>query len=202
MKKRLPLLLFPVLALILEALPYGAVLQFGRPAAAPLRELYSYFDLTPLRRSLRHLAPVSCWSCWRCTPGPESGDLPPQRGSQRASAPSSRSVRSCWASGIIPLPARSSRHPCWRNVSGCAAYGDQSGKTHKTPDCGRIKSTGSLCQCAEGSLFSAGQNTLQNPRFCGTMNAEINKRRDRSWQRSSALRAFTHREHCRSSPRC
>ena len=47
MKKRLPLLLFPVLALILEALPYGAVLQFGRPAAAPLRELYSYFDLTP-----------------------------------------------------------------------------------------------------------------------------------------------------------
>lgn len=47
MKKRLPLLLLPVLALILEALPYGAVLQFGRPAAAPLRELYSYFDLTP-----------------------------------------------------------------------------------------------------------------------------------------------------------
>ena len=47
MKKRLPLLLFPVLALILEALPYGAVLQFARPDAAPLRELYSYFDLTP-----------------------------------------------------------------------------------------------------------------------------------------------------------
>ena len=47
MKKRLPLLLFPVLALILEALPYGAVLRFARPAAAPLRELYSYFDLTP-----------------------------------------------------------------------------------------------------------------------------------------------------------
>ncbi len=37
----------------------------------------------------------------------------------------------------------------------------------------------------------SGQNTLQNPRFCGTMNAEINKRRDRSWQRSSALSAFT-----------
>ena len=29
MKKRLPLLLLPVLALILEALPYGAVLQFA-----------------------------------------------------------------------------------------------------------------------------------------------------------------------------
>ena len=47
MKKRLPLLLLPALTLVLEALPYGAVLQFGRPAAAPLRELYSYFDLTP-----------------------------------------------------------------------------------------------------------------------------------------------------------
>lgn len=29
------------------------------------------------------------------------------------------------------------------------------------------------------------------------MNAEINKRRDRSWQRSSALSALTHRRHCR-----
>lgn len=36
MKKRLPLLLLPALTLVLEALPYGAVLQFGRPAAAPL----------------------------------------------------------------------------------------------------------------------------------------------------------------------
>lgn len=47
MKKRLPLLLLPALTLVLEALPYGAVLQFARPDAAPLRELYSYFDLTP-----------------------------------------------------------------------------------------------------------------------------------------------------------
>ena len=31
----------------MEALPYGAVLQFARPDAAPVRELYSYFDLTP-----------------------------------------------------------------------------------------------------------------------------------------------------------
>lgn len=37
----------------------------------------------------------------------------------------------------------------------------------------------------------SGQNTLQNPRFCGTMNAEINKRRDRLWQRSSALSALS-----------
>ena len=47
MKKRLPLLLLPALTLVLEALPYGAVLQFARPDAAPVRELYSYFDLTP-----------------------------------------------------------------------------------------------------------------------------------------------------------
>ena len=47
MKKRLPLLLLPALALVLEALPYGAVLRFARPDAAPLRGLYSYFDLTP-----------------------------------------------------------------------------------------------------------------------------------------------------------
>lgn len=160
MKKRLPLLLLPALTLVLEALPYGAVLQFGR---RPQRRSGSCTPILIsrrsamriLRRSLRHLAPVSCWSCWRCTPGPESGDLPPQRGSQRASAPSSRSVRSCWASGIIPLPVRSSRPPCWRNASGWAAYGDQSGKTHKTPDCGRIKSTGSLCQCGEGGLLCA-----------------------------------------------
>lgn len=144
MKKRLPLLLFPVLALILEALPYGAVLQFGR---RPQRRSGSCTPILIsrrsamriLRRSLRHLAPVSCWSCWRCTPGPESGDLPPQRGSQRASAPSSRSVRSCWASGIIPLPVRSSRPPCWRNVSGCAAYGDRRKKIPKTSRRGRRK---------------------------------------------------------------
>ena len=47
MKKRLPLLLLPALTRVLEALPCGAVLRFARPAAAPLRELYSYFDLTP-----------------------------------------------------------------------------------------------------------------------------------------------------------
>lgn len=53
MKKRLLVLLLPIITLILEILPYGAVLNFMRPAAtegAPagrFRELYSYFDLTP-----------------------------------------------------------------------------------------------------------------------------------------------------------
>ena len=52
MKKRLPFLILPIIALILEALPCGAVLRFGRPATdgsiGYFRELYSYFDLTPL----------------------------------------------------------------------------------------------------------------------------------------------------------
>lgn len=160
MKKRLPLLLLPVLALILEALPYGAVLQFGR---RPQRRSGSCTPILIsrrsamriLRRSLRHLAPASCWSCWRCTPRPESGDLQPQRRSQRASAPSSRSVRSCWASGIIPLPVRSSRPPCWRNASGWAAYGDRRKKTPKTSRRDEENQTSPLCQCGEGGLLCA-----------------------------------------------
>ena len=55
MKKRLLYLILPIVTLILEILPYGAVLNFMRPPAsgqddAPIghfRELYSYFDLTP-----------------------------------------------------------------------------------------------------------------------------------------------------------
>lgn len=53
MKKRLLVLLLPLITLVLEILPYGAVLNFMRPAATEgvppgrFRELYSYFDLTP-----------------------------------------------------------------------------------------------------------------------------------------------------------
>lgn len=53
MKKRLLVLLLPLITLILEILPYGAVLNFMRPATTEgvppgrFRELYSYFDLTP-----------------------------------------------------------------------------------------------------------------------------------------------------------
>ena len=55
MKKRFLYLILPVVTLILEILPYGAVCNFMRPPSevnpdAPVghfRELYSYFDLTP-----------------------------------------------------------------------------------------------------------------------------------------------------------
>ena len=46
MKKRLLLLLLPALTLVLEALLWCGAAVWA-PAAAPLRELYSYFDLTP-----------------------------------------------------------------------------------------------------------------------------------------------------------
>jgi len=51
LKKRFLYLLLPIITLILEILPYGAVCNFARPAAdgsiGHFRELYSYFDLTP-----------------------------------------------------------------------------------------------------------------------------------------------------------
>lgn len=51
MKKRMLFLIIPVITLILEILPYGAVLNFGRLASdgsiGYIRESYSYFDLMP-----------------------------------------------------------------------------------------------------------------------------------------------------------
>lgn len=52
MKKRSLYLILPVITVILELLPYGAVLNFMRPSVdgttiGHFRELYSYFDLTP-----------------------------------------------------------------------------------------------------------------------------------------------------------
>ena len=51
MKKRFLYLILPIITLILEILPYGAVLNFARPATdgsiGHFRELYSYFDLMP-----------------------------------------------------------------------------------------------------------------------------------------------------------
>ena len=51
MKKRLLLLILPIITLILEIIPYGAVCNFARPATngsiGHFRELYSYFDMTP-----------------------------------------------------------------------------------------------------------------------------------------------------------
>ena len=46
-KKRFWLLLLPIVTLILEILPFGAVCNFANPEGAPYRITYSYFDLTP-----------------------------------------------------------------------------------------------------------------------------------------------------------
>ena len=45
--KRLLYLIFPVITLILEILPYGAVCNFANPEGDPWRITYAYFDLTP-----------------------------------------------------------------------------------------------------------------------------------------------------------
>ena len=51
MKKRFLYLLLPIMTLVLEISPYGAVCNFAFPATdgsiGRFRELYSYFDLTP-----------------------------------------------------------------------------------------------------------------------------------------------------------
>lgn len=50
-KNRVLYLILPVITLILEILPYGAVCNYALPATdgtiGRFRELYSYFDLTP-----------------------------------------------------------------------------------------------------------------------------------------------------------
>jgi hypothetical protein len=46
-KTRFLLLVCPVTSLILELLPWGAVLNFGQPDGEPIRQTYSYFSLTP-----------------------------------------------------------------------------------------------------------------------------------------------------------
>lgn len=46
-KKNILYLILPLVTLILEILPYGAVLNFANPEGEPWRETYSYFSLTP-----------------------------------------------------------------------------------------------------------------------------------------------------------
>ena len=41
------LLILPALIIILEALPYGAVLNFANPEGETIRKTFSYFSLTP-----------------------------------------------------------------------------------------------------------------------------------------------------------
>ena len=49
LKRKLPIIVFAILTviLVLELLPYGAVLHFGNPEGEPFRATFSYFDLTP-----------------------------------------------------------------------------------------------------------------------------------------------------------
>ena len=47
MKKRIIYLILPIMTLILEILPYGAVCNFANPEGEPWRKTFSYFDLTP-----------------------------------------------------------------------------------------------------------------------------------------------------------
>lgn len=45
--KKMLLLLLPAVALVLEIIPNGVVLNFANPEGNPWRQTYSYFDLTP-----------------------------------------------------------------------------------------------------------------------------------------------------------
>ena len=45
--KKMPYLILPVITLILEILPCGAVLNFANPDGEPWRKTFSYFSLTP-----------------------------------------------------------------------------------------------------------------------------------------------------------
>lgn len=47
MKKRFLYLILPIITLILEILPYGAVCNFANPEGDSWRKTFSYFDLTP-----------------------------------------------------------------------------------------------------------------------------------------------------------
>ena len=47
MKKRLMYLILPVISLVLEILPYGAVCNFFDPEGGTFRETFSYFSLVP-----------------------------------------------------------------------------------------------------------------------------------------------------------
>lgn len=47
MKKKMLYLILPIVTLILEILPYGAVCNFANPNGEPWRKTFSYFDLTP-----------------------------------------------------------------------------------------------------------------------------------------------------------
>lgn len=47
MKKKMLYFVLPIITIILEILPYGAVCNFANPEGEPWRMTFSYFDLTP-----------------------------------------------------------------------------------------------------------------------------------------------------------
>ena len=47
MKKRFLYLIIPIITLVLESLPYGAVCIFATSPTERVKETFSYFDLTP-----------------------------------------------------------------------------------------------------------------------------------------------------------
>ena len=47
MKQRILYLILPIITLVLEILPYGAVCNFANPEGEPWRRTFSYFDLIP-----------------------------------------------------------------------------------------------------------------------------------------------------------
>ena len=65
MKKRLLLLMAPIIALILECLPYGVVLNFaaGENGAETIRVTYSYFALTPFGYATFGPLPAAVLTC-------------------------------------------------------------------------------------------------------------------------------------------
>lgn len=75
MKKRLLCLILPVITLILEILPYGAVLNFANPEGPPQRQTYSYFNpitygyayFTPLLTALVTCAVLAVLIIWCIT---------------------------------------------------------------------------------------------------------------------------------------
>ena len=64
-KKRLPIFIVSVIALILECLPYGVVLNFatGEYGAETIRMTYSYFSLTPFGYATFGPLPAAVLTC-------------------------------------------------------------------------------------------------------------------------------------------
>ena len=63
MKKRLLLLIAPVIALILECLPYGVILKFADAPDSTFTVTYSYFSLTPFGWANLGPLPAAALTC-------------------------------------------------------------------------------------------------------------------------------------------